>query len=92
MFKKLLFKRNSFGFINQKGQWVATEKTQPVGGVLIHESEWNKYNFRITGKIPQIHTVDYSLKFRQAEIFETNRIWPTLPADLQQYFCDRAFN
>ena len=92
MFKKLLFKRNSFGFINKQGQWVATEKTQPVGGVLIHESEWNKYNFRVTGKIPQIHTVDYSLKFRQDEVAETNRTWDSLPKDLQDYFCNRAFN
>ena len=92
MFKKLLFKRNSFGFINQEGVFVKTEKSQPVGGVLIHESEWDKYNFRITGKIPQIHTVDWTLKFRQDEIAETNKTWNTLPKNLQQYFMDRAFN
>ena len=92
MFKKLLFKTNSYGFIDKQGKWVATEKSQPVGGVLIHESEWDKYNFRITGKIPQIHTVDWSLKFRQAEIAECNKRWDSLTQDLKDYFCDRAFN
>jgi hypothetical protein len=92
MFKKLLFKTNSFGFVNKKGEFIKTEKTQPVGGVLIHESEWDKYDFRITGNIPQIHTVDYSLKFRQDEIAKSNQIWLTLPEDLKQYFQNRAFN
>lgn len=92
MFKKLLFKTTSFGFTNQKGDFVKTEKTESFGGVLIHESEWVKYDHRVTGVIPQIHTVDYSLKFRQNDIAQSNLIWPRLTEDLKKYFENRAFN
>jgi len=84
MYKKLLFKKFSSGFHDASGNFVKTGRSWFTGGVLVHESEWSKYDFRINGKgIPELHTVDYSLKYRQDEIKRATALYALMPADLR---------
>jgi hypothetical protein len=90
MYKKILFKKFSHGFHDADGKFINTGRSWSVSGVLIHDSEWSKYNFRLSGKpIPEYPTVDWSLKYRQAEILEYTQNLALMPVELQQYFENR---
>jgi hypothetical protein len=92
MYKKLLFKRFVHGYHDADGVFVNTGRSWCVGGVQVHESDWDKYNFRVTGTIPELPTVDWSLKYRQAEIQEYTKQLATVPQDLRDYFETRYIN
>lgn len=93
MFKKMLFKQFSHGHINEDGVFVNTGRKWFVGGVLVHESEWDKYNFRTNGKkIPEFPTVDWSLKFRQNDVKRFNDNFARMPLDLQADVTNRFIN